>query len=66
MTPTDISVIAMPRGAQVLCVQTQNGTPCLWALVTTTAPEVHRKFRTYGTGHKHDAIEGRYIGELYR
>jgi hypothetical protein len=35
----------------VLSVQTQNGTPSLWALVDDAAPIVNRTFKTYGTGN---------------
>lgn len=43
--------LAMPAGAQVLCVQAQRETPCLWAVVDSDAYMVSRVFRTFGTGH---------------
>ena len=43
--------LQMPQGAQVLTVQMQNGTPCLWAKVDPTRPAELRIFDVYGTGH---------------
>jgi hypothetical protein len=57
--------ISMPIGAEVLCVQTQNNLPCLWALVSPDPGELgyeHRHFRTYGTGHYMPDNPGKYIG----
>ena len=57
--------ITMPAHSQVLCVQAQYDRPVLWALVfdtDDTAPKTIRTFHTYGTGHKRESIEGRYIG----
>ncbi len=48
---TDNVVIEMPKGAQVLSIQTQHGKPCMWALVDPEAPKVNRLFRVFGTGH---------------
>lgn len=48
----DRQCVAMPKGAEVLCVQAQYDTPCLWALVDSDAAEkTSRCFRVYGTGH---------------
>ena len=52
----------MSAGAQVLCVQVQNATPCIWALVDIEAKKTLRTFATYGTGHQHESIPGRYVG----
>ena len=55
----------MPQGAEVLCVQVQNETPCLWALVDPNAAEKEtRVFRIYGTGHQihEQASLDNYIG----
>lgn len=59
---TDIATISMPAGAKILCVQTQNNMPCLWALVDIEAEPEFRKIVTYGTGHQHEAIQGVYVG----
>lgn len=42
--------IVMPEGAQVLSVQTQNETPCLWALVNPENKRVTRIFNMIATG----------------
>ncbi len=56
-----VSVI-MPEGAEVLCVQMQNGQPCIWAKTTVGAPPVVHHFRIAGTGHDLGDNVGRYIG----
>lgn len=48
---TDSQELIMPKGACVLTVQTQNNTPCLWALVNPNAEKESRIFETFGTGH---------------
>lgn len=62
---TDKQTIDLPKGAEVLCVQTQNELPCIWFLVSDV-DSIHKEPRTfyiYGTGHKHEAIgDGLYIG----
>lgn len=58
----DDQTVSMPDDAQILCVQVQNGTACLWALVEPEAPKAVRRFKTYGTGHQHADIPGKYIG----
>ena len=60
----DAQEIAMPAGAVILALQTQNEAPCIWALVDAEEP-VHetRIFRTVGTGHSADvASKGTYVG----
>jgi hypothetical protein len=58
------STIIMPKGAQVLCVQLQDTTPCIWALIPDTeAPVVDRHFAVFGTGHPVDLVPGfQYLG----
>lgn len=60
---TDKQVIKIPEGVQYLCVQVQNGVPCLWAIVDPTAELRDRRIETYGTGHP-IAIHGKrkYLG----
>ena len=45
------TMLQMPADAQVLTVQMQDGTPCLWAKVDPTKPAELRTFDVYGTGH---------------
>ena len=59
----DETVAEMPVGAEILTVQKQHGRPCVWALVDPDAAAVEvRRFRTYGTGRRHEAVTGNYIG----
>ena len=43
--------LRMPKGAQVLTVQLQNGNPCMWVKVDPGAEQEDRAFDVYGTGH---------------
>jgi hypothetical protein len=47
----DIVEIEMPKGAQVLCIDTQHELLQCWALVNPEMPVAKRKFRIAGTGH---------------
>lgn len=47
----DTFSVQMPSGARVLAVQMQHAKPCLWALVTPSAPVHYRQFFVFGTGH---------------
>ena len=58
----DSFTIALPRGAEILCVQTQNGGPQLWALVDPAELKESRCFELYGTGHPYREGEQKYIG----
>jgi hypothetical protein len=62
---TDTQTIAMPEGAEILTVQAQRGTPCLWALVNPELPATERRIETFGTGHpvlSDTGVERRYVG----
>lgn len=62
---TDRQTVSMPKGAEILCAQVQNGTVCLWAKVDTDAPSQLRGIETFGTGHPMVEDVGatrRYIG----
>lgn len=47
---TDMGVVNMPRGAQVLTVQEQGGWGVLWAICDLDAPPVPRTVCIVGTG----------------
>jgi len=51
LNTTDVQKLGMPKGAEILTVQTQFDKPCLWALVNPDAEKETRGFMTYGTGH---------------
>jgi hypothetical protein len=57
----DEVAVALPRGAELLDVQAQDDTPCLWALVETEANTEQRVFCIFGTGHRISALGLRYI-----
>jgi hypothetical protein len=60
---TDQQRMWMPKGAKLLCVQTQRETPQIWALVDESADLEQRAFDTYGTGNPMpDGDPGQYIG----
>lgn len=58
----DQQTIRMPERAQILSVQTQNGTPCIWALVQPDAVLLPRTINTFGTGHPIDGNPGAFVG----
>lgn len=50
----DEQEIEAPDNAQILCVQMQNGAPCLWMLVDPNVSTRKYGVRTKGTGHPID------------
>lgn len=58
---TDRQIVSMPQGAQILTVQVQHDTPCLWALVNSENPLQARGIQIFGTGHP-ASNAGEYIG----
>jgi len=56
------NIFEMPRRAEVLTVQTQGKSVCLWALVDADAPKTKRRFQIYGTGHEMEDGVLRHIG----
>ena len=59
---TDEQQILMPTSAQVLSVQLQQGSPCLWALVDPVEPLTLHTFMIHGTGHPCECGASEYIG----
>jgi hypothetical protein len=52
ITPEDNQVIHLPAAAEILSVQTQNGSPELWCLCNPEETKCDtRRFRLAGTGH---------------
>lgn len=59
----DRQIVHVPRGAELLTVQSQGGTPCLWAKVDTEAEPVSVEIVMHGTGHPADDTDGlKYLG----
>jgi len=52
LEPIDRQIIEMPVNAEILTVQIQNETPCIWALVDPTKLTEIRVIEIFGTGHK--------------
>lgn len=61
---TDVQRIEMPACSEILCIQTQNEKPCIWALVLPSNSEakVKRTFEIFGTGHNVPRADRKYIG----
>jgi hypothetical protein len=62
---TDRQTVAMPENAEILTVQTQNETPCIWAIVEPENKKVRRVFEIFGTGNQvncNEDTERNYIG----
>jgi len=64
---TEIQEFPMPKDAQVLTLQMQNGIPCLWFMVGQDASETQtRTFEIHGTGNpfvlEEKGVERGYIG----
>lgn len=47
----DEQTIDLPINYNALCVQVQNGIPCLWAEVNTNTITFPKTFKMVGTGH---------------
>ena len=48
---TDRQEIEIPINAEILTIQTQNGIPCLWALVNPENEKENKMLEIFGTGH---------------
>lgn len=64
---TDYVEMALPQGAEVLCVGMQGDQAFLWAVVYTGRPLRFRRFRVYGTGHTvQESDDARtYVGTVH-
>ena len=60
--PSSTGFIPMPVGAEVLCVQEQNGCACIWALVDPKNEIETRSFFLVGTGEPMPDNPSKYIG----
>lgn len=54
--------LEMPAGAQVVALQTQRDTPCLWVLVDPHAERERRTFVVVGSGHEIPDEAGEHVG----
>jgi hypothetical protein len=65
LTLTDVQDVRMPSGSEILTVQVQHASLCLWALVNQNAGRDAGEVRTieiHGTGIIMSDEERRYIG----
>lgn len=60
---TDEQIIRMPKDSKILCVQNQNGVPCIWALIDLDKKESSITILLKGTGRPfEDVTDKDYIG----
>jgi len=59
---TDMQVIEMPKGAEILAVDAQDDQPHIWAIVDPASPMEPRGVRVIGTGHPLPEEPGEHIG----
>ena len=58
----DYQAIVLSMDDKILCVQEQDGVPCLWFIKNDiSSMEGTRNFYIYGTGHIYEKIKGKYI-----
>lgn len=58
-------VLMIPKGAEILCCQVQDGVICLWAKSCMANSYAYRKISIYGTGWSmSDDFEKKYIGTV--
>ena len=57
-----VHIVTMPKGAELLSVHVQHGTPCLWALVDPSQTTEDRHIAVELTGGRH--APGRYLGTV--
>lgn len=60
----DVQIVEMPLNAEILCVQMQGTSPCLWALVNPEDELAFRKIEIFGTGHSMLEANRKYIGTV--
>ncbi len=54
--------VDLPKNAEIISLQSQYYTPCIWALVNKDAELEKRRFVTIGTGQAVDNTGMKYIG----
>ena len=60
---TDEQWIPLQKGADLLCVQAQNGKPVLYATIDDEESQIERvQILTHGTGHLTSGNIGQYLG----
>jgi hypothetical protein len=59
---TDRQTVNIPEGGEILDVQVQGASMCIWVLVNPDAQAKPRTLYVYGTGHTLPDYPGRYVG----
>ena len=66
LDPQEEQILFVPKGARILSVKTQRGTPCLWAEVDPDAPKTSLVVRMAGTGHPLGDLESfRFVDTVF-
>lgn len=65
LTANQESQVELPIGAEVLKIDNQYGTICLWALVDPEAKKETRTFEVFGTGHPVPNKKRRFINTFF-
>lgn len=56
-------VVSVPKGTEILHIDSQNNDLCIWALVDIDEPDdCKRSFLVVGTGHSMPSCELKFIG----
>lgn len=58
----DEQSVTVPIINRPLCIQVNNGKPCLWMVVDPEAERVRVRIRVFGTGHPGVTADMDYIG----
>lgn len=64
LSEVGLQAISAPETREPLCVQVQNGVPCIWFTVDPESDPSPLVIRIFGTGHELDWDSGglRYVG----
>lgn len=62
---TDTQTLEIPQGYEVLSVDVQQGTPCLWVSVIPANPKTDVVVHTVGTGHAYHLPDQKFIGTYF-
>ena len=61
---TDVQIVEIPQGAEILCAREQNGNICMWYRCDPAAAKIEHKVAIVGTG-SWAPEDGRYIGTAF-
>jgi len=64
LSPNTTQNIPMPKGAEILCIQNQRETPCIWALCDFEEGKYNRTIELVATGELMPNENRNYIGSI--